>query len=80
MTLDICRPGSQALNSQGEESTPASIWQALTGTPITDELQPLYAMEGSRRTYYKGRIPDKGEVGGSRFKSTQAHHSFHTIS
>jgi hypothetical protein len=28
-------------------------------------LTPSYAMEGSRRTYYKGRIPDKGEVGGS---------------
>src|SRR5580700_309422 len=38
MTLGICRPGSQALNSQRQESTPASIWQALAGIPITDEL------------------------------------------
>ncbi|SRR6266481_871621 len=38
MTLGICRPGSQASNSQREESTPASIWQALAGIPITDEL------------------------------------------
>ena len=38
MTLGISKLGSQALNSQREESTPASIWQALAGIPITDEL------------------------------------------
>jgi two-component system nitrate/nitrite response regulator NarL len=38
MTLGICRPGSQALNSHREESTPAFIWRALAGIPITDEL------------------------------------------
>ena len=38
MTLGISKLGSQALNSQREESTPASIWRALAGIPITDEL------------------------------------------
>jgi hypothetical protein len=38
MTFSIRKLGGQALNSQIEESTPASIWHALAGTPITDEL------------------------------------------
>ena len=38
MTLSTRKLGGQALNLQMEESTPTSLWHALAGIPITDEL------------------------------------------